>query len=73
MGMSERRTGSIANAHGDIVFSSGAAIASGRIALTIAQALVALPYGWRWLATHDMPDGTWIVVQRGGERWEPRR
>jgi hypothetical protein len=54
--------GSIANSHGDIVFSrNGRPIAEGLICLPLDKAIMAIRHGWRWVE----PDDGWIVVQRG--------
>ncbi|WP_257541045.1 hypothetical protein [Sphingobium sp. CFD-1] len=64
--------GEVCNAHGDLDML-GAPTMEGLIGLPIAQALVALKHGWRWVESHDMGDEQWICVQRGGPRWRVRR
>jgi hypothetical protein len=63
-----RRTGEIANEHGDIYFTNDVVWAEGRVPLPWHYAFAAMRYGWRIVGAHD----EFLLVQRGGERWRSR-
>lgn len=57
-------SGDVMNKHGDLHFSVGARpIAEGVVAVSLSQAIAALPFGWRIVGFDDLDS---VHIRRGG-------